>query len=114
MTKDRFFKNRGRYDGLSVLCKTHHTEEARRSVEKLKDAIFVLLGDHCAQCGFDDKRALQIDHIHGGGRKDRAKLSPFKYYEQVLREGKSRYQILCANCNFIKRVENNENITSRK
>jgi hypothetical protein len=40
-------------------------------------------------------------------------MSPFKYYEKVLAGGRKKYQILCANHNFIKKVANNENITSR-
>ena len=50
---------------------------------------------------------------NGGGVRERKGMSPFKYYEKVLQGGREKYQILCANCNFIKKVENNENMTSR-
>jgi RNase P subunit RPR2 len=58
----------------------------------------------CVQCGFSDYRALQIDHISGGGsrkRKDSSVLTQIK-------ENPDNFQILCANCNWIKRAENNE------
>ena len=114
LLKSNFYSNKARWDELSLLCKECHKKIARINIERQKVAIFVLLGDKCSRCGFSDKRALQIDHKDGGGRSERKVLvSPFKYYEMVLKEGKNKYQILCANCNAIKKVDNNENITSR-
>ena len=70
-----------------------------------------VLGRSCAICGFSDVRALQIDHINGGGRRHRLLLGSGndpRFYKDVL-ENKYKFQILCANCNQIKRVENKEN-----
>ncbi len=62
-------------------------------------------------CGFDDIRALQIDHINGGGRKDSIGTNnPRKYYENMF-NALNTVQILCANCNWIKRYTHNELIT---
>lgn len=64
------------------------------------------------RCGFADVRALQIDHVLGGGvREIRSGIGYHTYYLRViesvaLREGK--YQLLCANCNWIKRAEQGE------
>ena len=59
----------------------------------------------------DDKRCLQIDHIHGNGLEKKKGISTH-YYLHLLGlsedELKTDYQLLCANCNWIKRVENNE------
>jgi hypothetical protein len=68
---------------------------------------------YCLRCGFTDQRALQIDHIKGGGTEEiRGKLT-FHYYRHLLAlsvdELKQNYQILCANCNMIKKEENREN-----
>lgn len=67
------------------------------------------------RCGFDDVRALQIDHVNGGGTKELkgggAKLGAY-YWNVVIKSvlnNENKYQLLCANCNWIKRVENNEN-----
>jgi hypothetical protein len=70
------------------------------------------LGNKCVRCGYKDERALQIDHVNGGGKKERTKYRGASYYYHVLKEiaagrGK-KYQILCANCNVIKRRENQE------
>jgi hypothetical protein len=74
---------------------------------QLRAAIFALLGDICVQCGFADKRALQIDHKHGGGCKERKRIGDYKVLKRVL-EHPEEYQILCANCNWIKRAVNGE------
>jgi hypothetical protein len=78
---------------------------------KQRQAIFDLLGRKCVRCGFDDVRALQVDHINGGGTKERTSLaSPHSVYKKVLACGGEGYQILCANCNQIKRYEQNESV----
>mgnify|MGYP001615616281 CR=1 FL=1 len=66
----------------------------------------------CIRCGFSDRRALQIDHVNGGGLKEFRKLGVFRILKQIIampkEEAISRYQILCANCNWIKKSENGE------
>ena len=65
------------------------------------------LGGKCKKCGFDDERALQIDHINGDGIKDRNKQIT-GFYKRVIEDTENKYQLLCANCNAIKRIENKE------
>jgi hypothetical protein len=75
----------------------------------LRQAIFDLLGAECARCGFADLRALTIDHINGKGTQERkAARSMDAYYRNILAVGGEGYQVLCANCNQIKRHENKE------
>lgn len=66
-----------------------------------------ILGAKCVRCGFTDVRALQIDHINGGGSVE---LKGSCTHRQLLliRKNPEKYQILCANCNWIKRSENHE------
>lgn len=66
-----------------------------------------LLGNRCVQCGFSDARALQIDHIEGGGSAERRKIGTSGIVRRVI-NGEPGYQLLCANCNFIKRCEKEE------
>lgn len=73
----------------------------------LGQKVLEVLGKICVRCGFDDNRALQIDHIHGGGSKHIKSTSWFIRYKQVLNDP-SDFQLLCANCNWIKRAENKE------
>ena len=92
--------------------------EAERKVYLgTKDKVFSLLGNKCSRCRFEDKRALQLDHVkcdafleYKHGRHER-KMGPRAYYSLVLKSilnNEGRYQILCANCNWIKRYENKE------
>lgn len=68
-----------------------------------------VLGSKCVRCGFSDERALQIDHKHGGGvQHHRGLNNSYRFYGVVLKWGKRRFQLLCANCNWIKRHENRE------
>lgn len=80
--------------------------------KKLRLATLEALGGICVRCGFNDKRALQIDHINGGGSKER-KERPYsgQFNKVVLKsflKGENKYQLLCANCNWIKRCDNKE------
>lgn len=81
--------------------------QTRNRVIKWRKKVIDKLGGCCTICGYSDVRALQIDHINGGGRIDRnGKVTAF--YKKVLMDNKGIYQLLCANCNAIKRIENNE------
>ena len=62
----------------------------------------------CAHCGFDDIRALSIDHIDGGGAPHR-KMTGNDIYGWLKRNGFPKgYQVLCMNCQLIKRQVNRE------
>lgn len=85
----------------------------RRHYGRLRKLILDFFGGKCARCGFNDPRALQIDHIHGGGSKElRGKGGGgTTYLKRVLgslERHEKKYQILCSNCNWIKRSENGE------
>ena len=67
------------------------------------------LGGKCNRCGITDVRVLQIDHINGGGRRELRSLSRHQYYHLVFSDTIGKYQLLCANCNWIKKYESNEN-----
>lgn len=62
----------------------------------------------CSRCGFSDIRALQIDHINGGGNKHVKELNGMLVFWLQKNNFPEGFQILCANCNWIKRYENNE------
>ncbi len=86
----------------------------------LRDVLIAILGGGCScqgtdcwhdgLCPTDDKRCLQIDHIRGDGAADRKRLggSAIRYYLKHIDEAKSNLQLLCANCNWVKRVRNAE------
>ena len=67
-----------------------------------------MLGGKCVHCGNTDHRCLQVDHIDGGGTKERKEFDANSLYRKIVRGHKRGYQLLCANCNWIKRWENQE------
>lgn len=94
--------------------KTHRQKvlkNQRNTIRRKRLKLISFLGGKCVKCGFSDWRALQIAHVNGGGTKELKKMGKdlyFKYYKMVLDDKVGKYQLLCANCNWIKRYENNE------
>ena len=84
-------------------------KSARTYTSKLRREVIAIYGGKCLRCGFTDWRALQLDHIKGDGYKEK-----HRYYYGFLKQlianpDFEKFQLLCANCNWIKRHENNEN-----
>ena len=102
--KQYFQKNK---DKFRKYAKQHHRDIRKKLIN--------LMGGKCVRCGFCDERALQIDHINGGGYKERKGSSSQNFNRRAIRSIESKegkFQLLCANCNWIKRHENNENRNS--
>jgi len=61
---------------------------------------------HCVRCGIDDIDVLCLDHINGGGTKER-RGTPRKDIHRILhcKNYPEGYQTLCANCNLKKEME---------
>lgn len=66
-------------------------------------------GPFCKSCGFNDYRALHFDHINGGGTRERRSLGQDqkRIIKRIL-QASNEFQVLCANCNWIKRHEKQE------
>jgi hypothetical protein len=93
--------------------KLHRLKYDKIRYHRSKNKLFDLLGRKCVRCGFDDIRGLQFDHIKGGGIYDQQRFkgssrAMYDYYLDNITLAKRNLQVLCANCNWIKRHENNE------
>ena len=70
------------------------------------------MGNKCIRCGIDDWRILQVDHINNDGNEERRRVRLEQLYKKILEmnneELNRNYQLLCANCNWIKKYENKE------
>ena len=93
----------------------------KRQVEKRmvlyhfqKNSIFDYYGRFCKCCGENIPKFLTIDHVYNDGYKE--KELGINRYSKILNEINNgyadRYQILCMNCNFGKKV--NKNICPHK
>jgi hypothetical protein len=104
---------------INEVFKESDTDSSRRSrvsrkINRDKVLFMLALGNgndkpECIKCGFSDIRALQIDHVNGGGaiHYRQFKNNRPKYYKSML-DHLEDFQILCANCNTIKVIENKE------
>lgn len=101
---ERAAKRARRLDAITFLKsigidqRLNHTEERRR-------VLVTFFGGRCKRCGFDDIRALQIDHVRGDGYKH---VGGWSWLLWDISQQPEKYQCLCSNCNWIKRAENNE------
>jgi hypothetical protein len=87
----------------------------RQKIIKQRKEILQILGQKCLECGYDDERALVIDHVNSGGSKERQSIGG-GYYSMILKklkEGTREYQTLCCNCNQIKRLEKDEEMNRK-
>ena len=92
-----------------------YQERARRYHRFRIKALKMYGGDmpKCAICGENRYECLQIDHILGDGFKERRwnlgkrnKAAGENFYRWLIKQPfqPERYQVLCANCNTIKRL----------
>lgn len=90
---------------------TYSPERRRERAARARRTAFALLGNKCDRCGFSDPRALQVDHIDGAreGHNERQRGGD-QLYDAIARGKRSvaEFQLLCANCNWIKRHERGE------
>lgn len=63
--------------------------------------------------GCTDVRCLQVDHVFAGGSRERIDYGNNRLYKKILLNEDGRYQLLCANCNWIKRIDSSEDIKHR-
>lgn len=66
-----------------------------------------LLGGVCIMCGYNkDIRGLELDHINGGGLRERKTFGSrdgmIIYYRKHPEEAKMKLQLLCGTCHNIK------------
>ena len=111
--KREFAADKRKRNGRQSHCRACDRKRIREIYRKKRVALLNKLGGPiCNRCGFSDIRALQIDHIHGGGFQEyKASGNRTVYarlYKLTSEELKKDYQVLCANCNCIKRIENRE------
>lgn len=93
----------------------YHIKRSKEYCDALKLDVITYYGGGktaCVKCGFDDIRALSIDHIGGLGteHRDKLKRSGYRFYLWLKKENyPTGYQTLCMNCQFIKKHTRNEN-----
>ena len=96
-------------------ARERHARKAWAYRQRVRAEVIASMGGKCVKCGFSDPRALQIDHIHGGGSQEEQGGSRYALFARLSKHPDPiKFQLLCANCNTIKREENGEQTKCRK
>ena len=87
------------------ICRNCNNIENYERIIKNRKLIINNLGGKCECCRIDNEEFLSIDHINGGGRKERENFKKYKHYLKMLvnlsiNELTSKYRCLCFNCNY--------------
>lgn len=126
-SKTEFEKQSNHKDGLKSFCRKCHSnynsswarnhrnyvnDTMKRYREKLRLEVLTHYGGNppkCACCGEMIIQFLTLDHINGGGHKERLKygMGSFGLYIHLRKTGfPEGYQVFCMSCNFGKRMNN--------
>lgn len=90
--------------GIEYANRKRESQIKRRELEK--DTVFQHYGKQCVVCGFDDERALTIDHKNQRGTDHRMPngkryTGPWLYRWLIKNGLPEGFRTLCANCQMI-------------
>jgi len=121
--KEYRIKNKQKISNQMKIWRLNNKEHLKKTKKNARVELKRLIIDKysngtgcCVKCGFNDSRALQIDHINNDGAEERKKLfgsrldAGIRFYYYLKRNNfPDGYQVLCANCNIIKLREHLQN-----
>lgn len=87
------------------VCRPKSTKEKAAYRERIWNAVVAGYGGACACCGERTNKFLTVDHINGGGGKERRETktatTAIIVYRKFQKSGlwPSEYRLLCYNCN---------------
>lgn len=86
---------------LSERNKLPATKQRRAEQHReIREKLFAGYGGACNCCGEKRFEFLALDHVDGGGRKERKVLSTAQIARRAINEGfPPKYRVLCHNCN---------------
>lgn len=98
------------YNERATFCRKRNPERNRQRNrdyrQRLRREVLLAMGGKCECCGETTPEFLAIDHVKGGGSKERKLLknSAAGMYAKIKSLGypKDQYQLLCHNCNCAK------------
>ncbi len=94
-------------DRLKIIEKRRYDKDkikrclaSRKRSSERRLLIIKSYGSKCACCGENKLEFLSIDHVKGGGRKERREKGVQSFYLSIVKRNfPSDYRILCHNCN---------------
>jgi hypothetical protein len=106
--QDNFYKDKSRCTGYTNLCKKCHNKKRLTNMQRYRPLALKAYSDGkpcCVCCGEDKVEFLVIDHVDGGGNKQRKELgrrwAGTQFFRWLHLQGYPKgYRVLCHNCNF--------------
>lgn len=82
-------------------------ERAKQNRRQDAAEMWAAYGGECVCCGEKEPRFFELDHIHGGGYKEKGPRGGRRHdsvanWRKNRVADRSRFQILCSNCNLAK------------
>lgn len=95
--RDRYAKNPDRQTAV----KERRRRIARENVERVRE---ILAESACADCGFDDPRALEFDHVAGEKVMGVMQMAKRGFSWKKILEEIEKCEVRCCNCHRIATV----------
>lgn len=98
------------YKGRSYwFCRECKSDRVKKYYDKKRELVFSEYGEVCFCCREVEQKFLSIDHVNNDGNLDRwpsgSRVVGVQLYSRIVKEGfPKKYQLLCMNCNFGKRM----------
>jgi len=101
---EKFYREKGKPSGYSSRCRDCTVRYNKQRRTALRMEALSAYGGKCVNCGEDFPEILVIDHINGGGTRERKKIGggPNFFFFLKQKQYPSGYQVLCYNCNALK------------
>ena len=108
------FAHKDRFRGYSKRWRQNHPDRyaalnRRTALNRKLKALGIISGSqpHCARCGCNDVRVLEVNHVYGGGDQERRTLNNTNLIQAVVygQRPVDGLEVLCSACNGIDFIE---------
>lgn len=127
--EDDFNKNKSRKDGLNNICRRCSNRRSRKyysnniikhreEVNKRKKSnrennqiklLELLKGKECTDCGTEDYKVFEFDHIEDNKFANISNLLSTGYRWEIIKKEIDKCEIVCANCHRLRTFKRNNN-----
>lgn len=100
--------NKEKLRKATIKWRREHPEQFKQHIKKYRtkrrEKVLEHYGGKCVCCGETEPQFLTIDHINGGGNKDRKHQGSNLYFMVIKNNFPKTFQLLCWNCNCSKGI----------
>lgn len=97
-----FHRSSSHRTGRQSICKHCNSRRNKEAYRRGRRELLDFLGGRCACCGEREPAFLEIDHVNGGGGRERKAKNSLANLRNRVMNTPSDFQVLCANCHVAK------------